>query len=243
MLGEVAGRHEGEDMGAQGFGGAVVERLGGCVLDGSVHAFGLAVGPGMTGLGEPVLDGVLVAHAVERVAHGVRLGRGVLGERGAVVGEHDADLVGDGLDDAAQERGAGCHVGGGVDLGVDDLADTIDGQDRVHFAPSGAELGTADVIVADPRLLECLAFGTGRLIRGQAGDVVAGQVAVQGVAREFGELVLEASGTSSSGRRVRRWASTMMAASASVSVVLRGLGPRRHRQWWASCATSGRFWG
>lgn len=90
-------------MGAEAFGCFVVERLGGCVLDGSVHAFGLAVGPRVVGLGQPVLDAVLVAHAVERVLHGVPLGRGVLGERDAVVGEHAADLVGEGLDDAAQK--------------------------------------------------------------------------------------------------------------------------------------------
>ncbi len=72
VLGKVVGRHEGADMSAQGFGGAVMERLGGCVRDSSVHAFGLAIGPGVVGFGKPVLDGVLVAHAVERVPHAAR---------------------------------------------------------------------------------------------------------------------------------------------------------------------------
>ena len=49
---------------------------------------------GMVRLGEPVLDAVLVAHAVKRVTHGVPLGRNVFGEHDAVVSQHAADLVG-----------------------------------------------------------------------------------------------------------------------------------------------------
>ncbi len=40
------------------------------ILDGAVHALGLAVGPGVAGLGRPVLDVVLVAHAGQRKTHG-----------------------------------------------------------------------------------------------------------------------------------------------------------------------------
>ena len=74
VFGEVVGCDERQDVGMQGCGGFVVERLAGDVLDGAVHAFGLAVGPGVVRLGQPVLDSVLIAHAVEWVAHVVPLG-------------------------------------------------------------------------------------------------------------------------------------------------------------------------
>ncbi len=67
-------------------------------------------------------------------------------------------------------------------------------------------------------LFECLAFGGGLLVPGQSGDVVAGQAAVQGAAGELGIWSLRHPSTSSSGRRVRRRNSTMMASSASVSL-------------------------
>jgi len=68
VLGEVIGSDERQDVGAQRLGGFVVERLGGGILDGLAHALGLAVGLGVVGQGAPVLDAVLVAHAVEHVA-------------------------------------------------------------------------------------------------------------------------------------------------------------------------------
>ncbi len=61
-------------------------------LDRAVHAFDLAVGPGMPDLGQPVLDSVLAAAHVEHVRD--VLGRwpirvaGLEGELDAVVGQH-----------------------------------------------------------------------------------------------------------------------------------------------------------
>ncbi len=59
MLSEVVGRDEGEDVRLKVLDIGVVEQLDGRILDGSVHAFGLAVGPWMVRLGEPVLDAEL----------------------------------------------------------------------------------------------------------------------------------------------------------------------------------------
>src|SRR3954447_14800933 len=67
VLGEVVGGDEGEDMGLEAFQVFVVERLYGRVVDGPVHALGLAIGPGVVRLGEPMLDAVLPANAVEHV--------------------------------------------------------------------------------------------------------------------------------------------------------------------------------
>ena len=68
-------------MSAEALGCLIVEELGCRLLDGSVHALGLAIGPRMIRLGQPVLDAVLLAHPIERMLHGVVLGGSVLGER------------------------------------------------------------------------------------------------------------------------------------------------------------------
>jgi predicted RNA methylase len=49
------------------FVGLVVIALDRGVLDGAVHPLDLTVGPGMVGLGQTMLDAVLVADAVEHV--------------------------------------------------------------------------------------------------------------------------------------------------------------------------------
>ena len=50
-----------------------MECLDGGLLHRPVHPLGLAVGPGMVGLGELVLDAVLFADAVEGMDHPVPL--------------------------------------------------------------------------------------------------------------------------------------------------------------------------
>ena len=78
----------------QVFGRRVEEHLGGRILDGAVHALGLAVGPGAARLGQPMRDAVFQADAIERMSHRVVLGGGVVGERHAVIGEHLVSLAG-----------------------------------------------------------------------------------------------------------------------------------------------------
>jgi hypothetical protein len=99
MLGEVVGSGEGQDMDPEGIEVRIVEGLDGGVLDGAVHPLGLAIGPGVVGLGELVPDAMLAADAVEDVAH--PLGGGTvsvlrqIGESHAVVGEHGMDGIGE----------------------------------------------------------------------------------------------------------------------------------------------------
>src|SRR3546814_2937174 len=63
----------------------VVVAPDGGLLDGSVHAFGLSVGPGLVGFGETVFDAVLTASHVEHV-------RGVSGCRSVRSEEHTSEL-------------------------------------------------------------------------------------------------------------------------------------------------------
>src|SRR3954453_12845383 len=88
-----------------------MERLDGGLLHRPVHPLGLSVGPGMVGLGELVLDAVLIADAVEGMDHPVPLAGSATGEGDAVVGQHLArhgitpsmSRKGDCLDNAPME--------------------------------------------------------------------------------------------------------------------------------------------
>lgn len=68
---EIVGVDEVLKVPTQLFVTVVMEMLDGCVLDGSVHALDLSVGPRMIDLGEPVLDTVLVTDPIEDVVEGV----------------------------------------------------------------------------------------------------------------------------------------------------------------------------
>jgi len=67
MLGEVVGCDEGQYVRLEAFEVFVVEDFDRGVFDGSVHSLCLAVGPGMIGLGQPVLDPMFDADAIEDV--------------------------------------------------------------------------------------------------------------------------------------------------------------------------------
>ncbi len=55
-LGEVIGLDEVGEMAAELLVVVIVKSPDGCVLDGAVHAFDLAIGPRMLWLGQPVVD-------------------------------------------------------------------------------------------------------------------------------------------------------------------------------------------
>src|SRR5271157_3783400 len=67
MLGEVVGCDEGQHVRLEAFEVFVVEDFDRGVFDGAVHSLCLAVGPGMVGLGQPMLDPLFDADAIEDV--------------------------------------------------------------------------------------------------------------------------------------------------------------------------------
>ena len=73
-------------MGFQLVVGLVVVALYRCILDRSVHALDLAIGPRMADLGEPVLDVLSPANTV-KVDFPIGLGSFAFGELDAVVGQ------------------------------------------------------------------------------------------------------------------------------------------------------------
>lgn len=126
-------------MSAQLFMAVVVEALDGRVLDGAVHSLDLSVGPWVVNPGEPVLNAVLVADAIEDVVEGIFVA-GVVSELDAVVGQHCMDGVGDRRDHLARFLGA---------FDVGELRHTVDGYERTQLTFGCLHLGDIDVEEAD----------------------------------------------------------------------------------------------
>src|SRR6202171_186962 len=98
-------------MGLQAVEVVVVEDFDGGVLDGSVHALGLAVGPGMVGLGQAMLDAVGGAGTVEDMRAEVTPAGALsvfwqVGEGHAVVGQQGVYGVRESGHDISEEGGA-----------------------------------------------------------------------------------------------------------------------------------------
>jgi hypothetical protein len=138
--GVIVGIQEELQMGAQLVVAGVVIAAHGRVLEGAVHPLDLTVGPGVVGLGQPVLDPVPLAGVVEGmdapeaglaaggpdgVDRGLGLGvvvdRQGVGELGAVVGQHRVHLVGHGPGEGVQEVGRDPARGPLVQLGEGEL--------------------------------------------------------------------------------------------------------------------------
>ena len=81
---------------------AVVITLDGGLFDGAVHAFHLAVGPGVVDFSEPVFNVMLTANTVEPV-HGRGLIRFAMGKLSAVIGQEGVYLVRQSRNDISQE--------------------------------------------------------------------------------------------------------------------------------------------
>ncbi len=94
-------------MASQLFVSVVLEALDGGILDGSVRAPGLTVGPRMVGLCQAMLDTVFPAGSIEQVTpEADRWTIAVPGNASkldAVVGQHCVDPVGDGFDEFIQK--------------------------------------------------------------------------------------------------------------------------------------------
>ena len=159
----------------------VMEALDGRVLDGSVHPFDLAIGPGMVGLGQPVLNPVCLTNHVEAHRPGID---GVpvpwlLRELDAVVGENGMDLVGHGLEHVLEELLGRLPVSRCNELGDRELGCPVDAHEEVELSLDGLHLGNVDVEEPDGVALELLALGLVTLDIRLARDAVTLQAAMQ----------------------------------------------------------------
>src|ERR1700730_13558814 len=106
---EIVGGDEVRQVGAQLLVGLVVEAFYGRLLDRAVHAFDLAVCPGMPGLGQAMINVILGTGVLERMRPewlavldreldigGGRTGVSGRGEMGTVVCQDNVNPIGDG---------------------------------------------------------------------------------------------------------------------------------------------------
>lgn len=190
--GEVVGMDEVGEMLPEVFVGLVVEAFDGGFFESSVHALDLAVGPGVLGLGEAVVDVGLGAGELEGVGAeefspldrelDFRSGGTAItgrGEMHSVVGEHGMDLVRHSLEERIQEVGRNPLSGLLMHLHESELGSAVDGDQKIELALRRAHLRNIDMEVADWIGLELLAPGTVSFHIGKPGNIVPLQAAMQ----------------------------------------------------------------
>ena len=128
--------------------GLVVEVLDGGLLDGSVHALDLAVGPGGCRLGEAMLYAVFPTHAVKAVPTGqelVRMGR----ELYPVVRQYGMHFVRQLIEHAPQKLSRDHALGTGVEFGAGHFAGAVDGHEKIRLAFFGVHFRKINVQIAN----------------------------------------------------------------------------------------------
>ena len=137
-LGEIVGVQEAGEVSFELVAGLVVVASDRRLLDRAVHAFDLAVSPGMVRLGQAVFDAVLAAAHVEHVGHVLRgwpaALAGLIAELHAIVGEHGVDLVRDGGDQGFEKVRCRLAVGCIVKSGKGELGRAIHGHEQMQLA-------------------------------------------------------------------------------------------------------------
>ena len=175
---EVIGADEVGEVISQLFVVVVVKAFDGRLLDRAVHAFDLAVRPGVLDLGEPVLNLMLAADPVEDVLEGINVPI-MIGELDAIVGQNDVEPVRHGRDQVTQE-GCGGHLPGLlVQFHESELGGAVNSDEEIQLAFSRLNLSNINVKVAEWVGLELLLRRLVAIDLGQSADVMALQTAVQ----------------------------------------------------------------
>lgn len=195
---EVIGVDEVGEVLAEVLVGFVTEALDGRFFEGAVHAFDLAIGPGMFRLGQAMIDAGFGAGELEGMGAeeftalegklDLRSSRAAIAGRGEMhsfVGEQGVNRIGQELDQCVQEVGRDPLSGLLMHLDEGEPGGPVDGDEEVKLALLGANLGNIDVEVADRVGFELLAPGPVAIEVGQPGDVVPLQAAMQ---RRAGQL-------------------------------------------------------
>ena len=158
---EIVGADEVSQVGTELLMAFIMEPLDGGLLDRSVHPFDLAVGPWMSGLGQAMVNIVLGTRILERMSPN-RLtvldrsfdlcgGRADISRRcevRSVVGQHDMDLVRNGLDQGFEK--VSCDTPGGLLVQLDEgkLRGPIDGDQKIELSLFGTNLSDIDVKIS-----------------------------------------------------------------------------------------------
>ena len=174
--------------------GAVVVTQDGCLFDGAVHAFYLAVGPRMLGLCQTMFNIVLGTADIEHVPGRTSLSTltvtGRVTKGTTVVGEHGVDLVGHIGNQVLQKSGSGFSGRVTVQLGIGKLAGPVDGHEQVELAFFGTDLSNIDVKEPDRVSLKSLLILLCYWL-GQPADAVALVAAMQAGSGQMGNFFLQ----------------------------------------------------
>ncbi len=151
--GEVVGSEEIGQMRFELVMGVVEVALDGGLLDGSVHALDLPVGPGMVGLCKPMFDSMKAAEPIEGVA-AEACGWPLpvlrqIGELDAVVGDHGVDAIRNCFNERFEEGCGSSDICFFDELDHSELRGPVDGHEQVKLAFGGSHLGQVDVEEAD----------------------------------------------------------------------------------------------
>jgi hypothetical protein len=182
-FGEVVSSDEVAEVSAELVVVIVVVALNCGLFEGAVHALDLAVGPGMIGLSEPMIDAMGKTDPVKRVAtKASRWSLSILrlvGKLDAVVGEHGMDAIRNSRDQGLQE-GRGCsHIRTLDHCHESKLGGAVDGYGEVEFAFRGAHFRQIDMKVADGIALELLSSRLPTFYFRQPADAMPFQTAMQ----------------------------------------------------------------
>lgn len=130
------------------------------VLDRAVHPFDLAVGPGVIGLRQPMLDPVYVADHVK--THGSRIEcvpvSRLFGELDAIIGQDRVDVIRQGFEQVLKELPRSLAIGLFDKLGDSVVAGPINADEEIELALDSLDLGDIYVEEADWVGLELLTF-------------------------------------------------------------------------------------
>jgi hypothetical protein len=124
-LREVIGHQEGMQLLFQVDMSLVVIRFHWSRFERAVHPFHLAIGPGMVGFGQPMVDTMLMTDTIKAMVKGVDVAFTVR-ELTAMIGEHRVDLLGHSSHHVPEELSGHHCVGFGVQLGISKLAGAVD---------------------------------------------------------------------------------------------------------------------
>jgi hypothetical protein len=126
-------------------------------VEGAVHVLDLAIGPGIIGFGEAVLDGVFLTHTPKDRQESIGIPLAV-GELNAVVRQNLLDLIRHGSDEVTRALCGHSFHGLRVRVGIGALRCPVNGDKQVEFTFFGTPFGDVEVEVADRVGLKTFSF-------------------------------------------------------------------------------------
>jgi hypothetical protein len=210
----------------------------GRLLEGAIHPFNLAVGPGMFVLGETVFNGQFAAGTIKEVLKGLFVLFPV-GELNAVVGQYGMNSVGQRLGKLAQELCSLHFSGFFMQFDVGELAGAVNRRKQIEPTLCGLYFGDIDVEIADRVAFEFFLTGLSASNSGKREIPWRCRQRCSEERLRCGSVGWSAYKQSSSGSRLCRRKATMIASSSAESTVERGCwGPAgrsltdgRFRRW------------